>query len=287
MKSFTDERVRKESAPFDHPELFIPEGEPEVLRRIPARDALGNAAPQLAITIDPFPNPTNQATPTISGTKEAGATIRTQVNNGPAVPADSPSAITWSATLSGLVEGNNSITITSTDAAGIITTETLAMALDTTPPALALNAVSTPTRSDDHVLSGTVEAGVTPVVKVSTAAAIVGPVTITGTTWSASVSLLASGPNDITVTATDPAGNLATQAASILVFGDGIFNGTRIPDISDAIKALRIAVGLIQPAAADLHHGDVAPLGAPDGRIDIADVVLILRNLVGSITLVN
>ena len=42
LRSLTDPRVKKESAPFDHPELFIPEGDPEVLRRIPAKDAFGN-----------------------------------------------------------------------------------------------------------------------------------------------------------------------------------------------------------------------------------------------------
>ena len=28
LKSLTDERVRKQSAPFDHPQLFIPNGHP-------------------------------------------------------------------------------------------------------------------------------------------------------------------------------------------------------------------------------------------------------------------
>ena len=44
LKSLTDPRVVAESAPFDHPELFVPEGDPEVLLRIPARDANGQAA---------------------------------------------------------------------------------------------------------------------------------------------------------------------------------------------------------------------------------------------------
>jgi cytochrome c peroxidase len=41
LKTLTDQRVVNESAPFDHPELFIPEGEPEALAKIPARDANG------------------------------------------------------------------------------------------------------------------------------------------------------------------------------------------------------------------------------------------------------
>jgi cytochrome c peroxidase len=42
MKALTDQRVVRESAPFDHPELFIPAGDPEVLTKIAARDATGS-----------------------------------------------------------------------------------------------------------------------------------------------------------------------------------------------------------------------------------------------------
>jgi cytochrome c peroxidase len=45
LESLTDPRVVAASAPFDHPELFVPEGDPEVLIRIPATDADGRVAP--------------------------------------------------------------------------------------------------------------------------------------------------------------------------------------------------------------------------------------------------
>jgi len=58
--------------------------------------------------------------------------------------------------------------------------------------------------------------------------------------------------------------------------------------VADALQALLIATGVIQPTASDLQHGDVAPLvggkPAPDGKIDIGDVVVILRRSVGLIT---
>ncbi|MRR34319.1 hypothetical protein EG829_06380 [bacterium] len=44
LKSFTDDRVRMQSAPFDHPELVIPHGEPETgasVTRLPATGFLG------------------------------------------------------------------------------------------------------------------------------------------------------------------------------------------------------------------------------------------------------
>jgi hypothetical protein len=183
------------------------------------------------------------------------------------------------------VEGVNLVTVTSTDQNGS-TTLNVSLTLDTAVPTLTLGAVTSPTRSTGQIVSGTVEAGITPDVKVSSAA-VVGPVTLAGTTWSAQLTLLASGPNTVTVTAADPAGNIATQTASILVTGDGIFNGTRVPDVSDALRALRMAVGLITPTAADLIHGDVAPLGAPNGKIDISDALLIMRNVVGTVALIN
>jgi hypothetical protein len=56
-------------------------------------------------------------------------------------------------------------------------------------------------------------------------------------------------------------------------------------DMIDALKTLRIAAGLEAATANDLEHGDVAPLvnaaPQPDGKIDIGDVVVILRKSVG------
>jgi len=59
-------------------------------------------------------------------------------------------------------------------------------------------------------------------------------------------------------------------------------------DISDALKALRFTVGLEQPSATDMIHGDIAPLvnglTTQNGTIDIADALLILRKVVGLAT---
>jgi cytochrome c peroxidase len=283
MMSMTDERVRAEKAPFDHPELFIPEGDPEVLTRIPAKDAFGTAALPSNFRIDPLVSPTNQANLTVSGTNDVGATVKIQLNNGAAVPVTAPTATTWSAAIV-LVEGSNSIAVTSVDAAAIQTILTSTVILDTIAPNLAINPVTTRTISGSQAITGTVETGVTPVVKVSTKGSV-GTVTLNGANWSCPLTLLETGTNAVTVTATDQAGNITTATASIFVLGDGIFNGTRNTDISDAIRALRLAVGLITPTADDMLHGDVAPLGGPDGKIDIADALLIMKNVVGTVSL--
>jgi len=126
MVALTDERVRNESAPFDHPEIFIPNGDPnivvpDVLMRIPAKDASGIAAPPIALTLNAVPGLTNRASIQISGTKESAATtVQVQVNAGAPVQATATSDTTWSVTIE-LTAGPNTITVTGTDALGSVT----------------------------------------------------------------------------------------------------------------------------------------------------------------------
>jgi hypothetical protein len=71
-------------------------------------------------------------------------------------------------------------------------------------------------------------------------------------------------------------------------YASGDVNGDGIVDIADALRALRIATGQVMPTAADMSLGDVAPLlngrPQPDGKIDIRDVVVILRRALGLVT---
>lgn len=114
MMSMTDERVRNESEPFDHPEILIPNGNGPLIK-IPARDASGTAAITLTVTIGPVTTPTNKNSFLISGTKEAGSAIQVQVNNGTATAADTVTDTTWSTQISGLAAGASTITVTATD----------------------------------------------------------------------------------------------------------------------------------------------------------------------------
>jgi hypothetical protein len=62
-------------------------------------------------------------------------------------------------------------------------------------------------------------------------------------------------------------------------------NGVAAISIADAVVAMQIAVGNMSATPDHLLHGDVAPLGngrpAPDGKIDIGDVVVIMRKVLG------
>src|SRR5512142_1253380 len=127
LMSLTDERVRIQSAPFDHPEIFVPNLDPtittqDVLGRVPATDASGNVARAFALTIDQLPPLINTSGLLVSGTKESAATtVQVSVNNGPAIAVTTPTDTTWSVQLSGLTRGVNSITVIGTDPAGTAT----------------------------------------------------------------------------------------------------------------------------------------------------------------------
>jgi manganese oxidase len=154
----------------------------------------------------------------------------------------------------------------------------------TTPPLLVIDSFNSPSTGSSQTISGTVEPGLTPVVKVSSPAQVAA-VSVTGGTWSATLTGLAKGNNGITATATDANGNVSTRTTAItIVTPDGNFKGSGTVDITDALKALRIAVGLNQPTPNDLLHGDVSPLvngtPVPDGSIGIADALMILRKVV-------
>ncbi len=94
--------------------------------------------------------------------------------------------------------------------------------------------------------------------------------------------------------AIDLAGNVATTVSNgsitykTNVPADGDLTGDGTVDAADALKALRIAAGIDTATAADLSRGDVAPLVSgtphPDGKIDIGDVVVILRKAVGLVS---
>jgi hypothetical protein len=107
-------------------------------------------------------------------------------------------------------------------------------------------------------------------------------------TWNCDLTGLQPGTTTITVKALDFVFNLTTRTADLeIVATDGNFKGAGVADISDALKALRIAVGLELPTTLDILHGDVYPyvLGGPaDNVITVADALLIMKKVVGLVS---
>jgi hypothetical protein len=67
-------------------------------------------------------------------------------------------------------------------------------------------------------------------------------------------------------------------------YRDGDLNASGTVDAADALIATRIASGLTAATTMNLQHGDVTPMGAPDGRIDISDALMVMRKAMGLVT---
>jgi len=84
------------------------------------------------------------------------------------------------------------------------------------------------------------------------------------------------------------ANNVWFQSESVPIVLAGDLNNDGNVDVADALLAFRMTAGMISPTVTDLVRGDVAPmvngLPQPDGKIDIGDVVVLLRRAVGLTT---
>jgi len=60
-------------------------------------------------------------------------------------------------------------------------------------------------------------------------------------------------------------------------YADGDLDGSGSMNVADVLLAVQIAGGLRTPNTVHLQHGDVTPIGAPDGRIDVSDTVVVMR----------
>lgn len=256
---------------------------------VTATDTAGNATTKTAvITLDTMPPLLNidiilgmrGTSRGISGTAEIGSTIAVKCDKAYAdvVFFDDffVNKTRWSAMINRLDQGDNYCKVTATDAAGNITIKDADIVRDDIPPNLDIHVNELVKHNAVQTVSGSVEAGVTPVVTAG-AGATVGPVTVNGNSWSCQVSGLSEGANIITVSATDAAGNVTTKSATTTaVVSSGSFSGGT-PTIADALKALRIAVGFDNPTAIELLRGDLFD----DGLINLSDAILILKKVVG------
>jgi hypothetical protein len=126
-------------------------------------------------------------------------------------------------TVGPLTEGQHALRVIGRDEAGNWQADpvnpTISWIIDTTPPTLALTQLATPTSALSQTIRGTVEAGSTVSVAFDTGATG-GSAIVIGTNWQFTTpnnptTGLKSGINTLTITATDPAGNKTTLAATI------------------------------------------------------------------------
>lgn len=194
-------------------------------------DDVGNAATPIADG-----GTTNDAQPTLSGTAEAGSTVKI-FDNGVQIGSVTATGGAWSFTPSpALGNGSHNLTFTTTDAAGnasaptagyIINVDTLAPAapvissvVDDVGSVIGPVTGTTPTNDTRPTLSGTAEANAT--VRIYDGITLVGTVTADANgNWTLpETTTLTQGTHNFTATATDAAGNTSPASAVTTVIVD-------------------------------------------------------------------
>ncbi len=212
-----------------------------------ARDGVGNVSPlsaNLALTLDltapgaPILNPlgpTNDTTPTLTGTAEPGATVT--ILDGTAVLGTAVVAANGTFTFTpaaALPEGTATLTATVSDPAGNVSVPSAAIAvvIDTaTPDVPVLNPLG-PTNDTTPTLTGTAEPGATVTILDGTAVLGTAVVAANGTFTFTPAAALPEGTATLTATVSDPAGNVSAPSAAIAVVID-----TTAPDAPLLITA--------------------------------------------------
>ncbi|WP_336821492.1 BapA/Bap/LapF family large adhesin [Cedecea sp. VD20] len=180
---------------------------------------------------------TNDPTPTLSGTAEAGSTVNI-LDNGTIIGTVTANALgIWTFTPgTNLGEGSHTLTVTATDAAGNVSLPSTGFVVnvDTLAPAAPLvvsvtNDITSqpitsgqPTNDNTPTFSGTAEAGTTLTFKDGNV--VIGTVTVpVGGNWSFTPTVpLLDGSHNITVTATDAAGNVSGPSTGFNVVVDTV-----------------------------------------------------------------
>ncbi|WP_410169799.1 Ig-like domain-containing protein [Acinetobacter seifertii] len=226
----------------------------------------------------------NDSTPVLTGTvTDPTATVVVTVD-GVNYPATNNGDGTWTLadnTLPVLADGPHTVTVTATDPAGNVGMDSAVLTVDTTAPVIALNDVLT--NDSTPALTGTVTDPTATVVV--TVDGVNYPATNNGDgTWTLAdntLPVLADGPHTVTVTATDPAGNVGTDSAVLTIDtipanllgaitvpddlnGDGIINASELG--ADGSFNARVALG------PDAAVGTVVNVNGTDYTVSATDL---------------
>ncbi len=255
---------------------------------------LDQAVPVISLTA-PATNDfkTNKSQLMITGSVDHDCVLTIHVA-GPAGARDftaSPLAGTlFSQLVDNLAVGVTTIRLTATTQANLSSTLVITVTYQTESPTLTLTSPQGDVRPGQNTLmvAGTATDKMTAVkVTISVNGQFYTPAVVDGA-FSQSVPLTVKGLYPVTVTATNEAGG-ATVATRRVIYATptGDLNADGKTDISDALLALQVSVGMRPQLDGFLVSGDMAPLvddvPAPDWIIDIGDAVLILRVIVGSL----
>ena len=229
------------------------------------RDA---SVPALAATIPGKDVSLNNDFQMVSGTVSAGSEIVATLN-GVDVPVTVKPDGTYEIPVAFVSEEPYALVITATDALGKSTTTYRNLVYDVTPPAIKPVDPGGP-------LKITFNEGIPAVVDKN--GPVVDFIITTNPDGSKTVDL-SNATFDVMsldVHAVDAAGNSTRN---------GDVDGSRTTDIADAMKVLRLSLGLDATSVELMLRGDVAPLlngvSKPDGVMNVFDVIFLLEKIVG------
>ena len=239
----------------------------------PAQPVLSSIVDDVGNAATPVANGglTNDAQPTLTGTAEAGATVKI-FDNGVQIGSVVATGGNWSFTPSpALSDGQHSLTFTATDAAGNASAPTNGYVINvdaTAPAAPVISAIvddvgsvtgpvtgNNPTNDTRPALSGTVEANAT--VRIYDGSTLVGTVTADANgnwTLAQTTTTLTEGSHSFTATATDAAGNTSAPSTVTTISVDltapgaptslqVIANGTQVTGTAEAGSTVTITSG--------------------------------------------
>lgn len=235
---------------------------------------------------------TNDATPTLSGTAEANATVTIRADGvviGTTV-ADGLGA--WSFTPSTpLGEGPHALTAVATDAAGNTSgvsnswgliidsvapaTPVIAQVVDDAPEGLGALSPNGSTNDTTPTLNGTAEPGSTVTIRLDGADLVTVPVGSNGTWTYTLTAPLGEGPHSFTVVATDAAGNTSLPSTGFNIIVD------TTPPVAATIASVTDDVGGVQgPLSSGDTTDDTQPLlqgtAPPDAVVTVYDGTTLL-----------
>lgn len=244
-------------------------------------------APPLVITTPADNSATAESLAVISGTTDADAIVEVSVNGGNTQIADRDIAVFNSTVI--LVEGLNTIDITSTDPLGNSTSVKRTILYDAHAPALAVTSPDNDTtvNTSSLVLEGTVTDALGSVAVTVTMGSQNFTPPVENGIFRQPLTLSAGGTYAITVTAIDAVGHVTTVQRNVIFdprpLGD--VNGDGVVNLADAILVLRTAVGRDTATADRIKYGDVSPFvggrPVPDGVLSVNDAIVILKKIVG------
>ncbi|MEG2878667.1 MAG: Ig-like domain-containing protein, partial [Comamonas sp.] len=231
--------------------------------------------------ISSFDNITNVTTPTLTGTADVDSSVTLYDSDGVTVlgTALADGGGVWSITSNALAEGTHTLTAKATDVAGNVSAASagLTVTIDATPPAAApapnLDAGSDSGASDSDnityvstpLINGTAEANST-VTLYDTGGTTVLGITVANPLgdWSITSSTLTQGTHNLTIKATDTAGNVSAASAELSVTIDSdapVFSSARVNGSTLVLSYTDVdtldAANLLDPAAFTVMVGQL------------------------------